>query len=501
MKLNRSLGAFDATMIVVGVLIGSGIFIVSAESARLVGATGWLLAVWSVAGLMTITGSQCGAELAAMLPHAGGQYVFLREAYGPAPAFLFGWALFGIIQTGKIAAVAVAFATFAGVLVPSISADEYVIPPVVLGRYALTVSTQQLVAIAVILVLTAANTRGLRIGAWIQNAMTGTKTLALGTVCVLGLMIGWNSRSAFAASSWWQPVVNGWSARTVRPGLNVPENVAFLLLFGLAMVGPLFAQTGWANVTFTAGEVRDPGRNLPRALIGGTALVVSLYLLANLAYVATLPLDGIQHAPQNRVATAMLQALFGRSGALMMAAAIMVSTFGANNGLILAGARVYYAMARDGLFLRRATIVNAHNVPAVALVAQGFWAALLTLPRVVTSGPSGSLTYGNVYTQLLEYVVSSELVFYALMVGAVIVLRFTRPSAERPYRTVGYPVTPIIYIVIATLLIADWAYLAPATGGIGFLLVLSRRARLFAPAETCDPRLCGVGQVRRHDVS
>jgi APA family basic amino acid/polyamine antiporter len=460
-------------MIVIGVLIGSGIFIVSAESARLVGAPGWLLVVWAVAGLMTMAGSQCGAELGAMLPRTGGQYVFLREAYGPAPAFLFGWAVFLVIQTGKIAAVAVAFATFAGVLFPWISGERYLIAPVVLGRYALTLSTQQLVAVLVILTLTAANTRGVRVGAWIQNAMTSTKTLALLAMIILGLTSGWHSGAALTASSWWAPLANGWSPRTARPGLEVPEGVGFLLLFGLAMVGPLFAQTGWANVTFTAGEVRDPGRNLPRALIAGTALVVALYLLANVAYLATLPLEAIQHAPQNRVATTMMQALLGQSGALMMALAIMVSTFGADNGLILAGARVYHAMARDGLFLRRATRVNSHGVPDGALIAQGIWASTLTVPRIASTTGSGALTYGNVYTQLLEYVVSAELVFYALMVGAVIVLRLTRPSAERPYQVVGYPVTPMIYIAIATLLIADLAYLAPTTAGIGFTIVLS----------------------------
>ncbi len=289
----------------------------------------------------------------------------------------------------------------------------------------------------------------------------------------LGLTLGWNPDSALQAASWWNPTANGWSPQQARPGLEASGGLALVSLLGLAMVGPLFAQTGWANVTFTAGEVRDPGRNLPRALIGGTALVVTLYLLANLAYVATLPLTAIQQAPQNRVATAMMQAIFGRGGALVLAGAIMISTFSANNGLILAGARVYYAMARDGLFFRRGGTVNARRVPAVALVTQGVWASVLVLPRTVTTDAAGSFVYGNVYTQLLEYIISAELVFYALMVGAVIVLRRTRPTAQRPYRTIGYPFTPLIYISMAVLLILDLAYLAPATSGIGFLLVLS----------------------------
>ena len=471
--LVRALGQLDSTMIVVGILIGSGIFIVSAESARLVGATGWLLVVWALAGLMTVTGAQCGAELAAMLPRAGGQYVFLREAYGPGPAFLFGWALFLIIQTGKIAAVAVAFATFSGVVIPWISADHYLFAPLVFGRYAISVTTQQFVAVLVILFLTAVNTRGLAVAKRIQNTLTVVKTTALIAMIVLGLTVGWNRDGALWSSSWWDPTANGWTPQQARPGLEMTGAAAFVLLLGLGMVGPLFSQTGWANVTFTGGEVRNPGRNLPRALAGGTAIVVTLYLLANLSYAATLPLAGIQHAPQNRVGTAMMQSILGTGGGLVMAVAIMISTFSTNNGLILAGARVHYAMARDGLLFNRAGTVNARHVPAVALLVQGVWASLLTLPRTVSVDSTGSIVYGNIYTQLLEYVVSTELVFYALMVGAVIVLRRTRPAADRPYRTIGYPVTPLIYISIALLLVVDLAYLAPATSGMGFLLVLS----------------------------
>ena len=474
-------------MIVVGSMIGSGIFITSAESARLVGSPGWLIAAWALAGVLTITGALCCAELAAMWPRAGGQYVFLREAYGPATGFLFGWGLFLIIQTGTIAAVAVAFANFSGVLVDWISGDRYlissrvIIHPFKLGTlsfngYAVSLSTQQLVAALMILFLTFINTRGLKTGKVIQNTFTFTKTAALLGLIVIGLLIGWNAGSAAYTSSWWKSWENGWQPTAAQvwfeptgQGLLV---LALLMLLGKAMVGPLFAQSAWNNVTFTAGEVRDPGKNLPRALLIGCGLVVTFYLLANLAYVVTLPLAGIQNAPQNRVATAVMQAVLGPRGTILMALAIMISTFGCNNGLILAGARVYYAMARDGLFFKRVDSVNAYHVPAVALVAQGIWASLLVLPRTVAVDPqTGAYRFGNVYTQLLEYIVSADLVFYVLMVGAVIVMRRKAPEIERPYRTLGYPLVPIIYIALAGLFIIDLAILAPSTSGIGYLLV------------------------------
>jgi APA family basic amino acid/polyamine antiporter len=259
----------------------------------------------------------------------------------------------------------------------------------------------------------------------------------------------------------------------VRPGLAATGTTALAMLLGLAMVGPLFAQSAWNNVTFTGSEVRDPGRNLPRALLIGCLTVVGLYLLANVAYVVTLPLGTIQKPP-NSVATSVMQVVFNRPGTILMAIAIMISTFGCNNGLILAGARVYYAMARDNLFFKRIGTVNARNVPAVALLAQGFWAAFLTLPRtVVTDLHTGAVTYGNVYDQLLEYIVSADLIFYALMVAAVIVMRRKAAQLERPYRTFGYPLVPLIYIVLAGLFVLDLAYLAPLTAGIGCLLVLS----------------------------
>lgn len=475
--LVRGLGRLDATMIVVGSMIGSGIFITSAESARLVGAPGWLLLAWTLAGVLTITGALCCAELAAMWPRAGGQYVFLREAYGPSVGFLFGWSLFLVVQTGTIAAVAVAFANFMGVLTDKVASDNYLIAPHSLGRYAVSLSTQQLVAVVMILFLTFTNTRGLRTGKLIQNTFTFTKTAALLGLIIIGLTLGWNPGSAAFSSSWWQPWANGWRPAASQLGFAVAGKatlaLALVMLLGQAMVGPLFAQSAWNNVTFTAGEVREPGRNLPRALLLGCTLVVALYLLANLAYVVTLPLAGIQSAPQNRVATATMQAILGPRGTILMAIAIMVSTFGCNNGLILAGARVYYAMARDKLFFERIGKLNRRHVPAVALITQGIWAAFLTLPRTVTRDPqTGVPRYGNVYTQLLEYIVSADLIFYALMVGALLVMRRKNPELERPYRTPGYPLVPFIYIVLAVLFVVDLAYLAPATSGIGYLIVL-----------------------------
>jgi APA family basic amino acid/polyamine antiporter len=478
-KLERGLGLLDATMIVVGSMIGSGIFLVSAESSRLVGAPGWLLVAWALAGVLTITGALCCAELAAMMPRAGGQYVFLREAYSPAVGFLFGWSLLLVIQTGTIAAVAIAFANFVGVLAPGVSASNYLVAPQRLfGKYAVSLSTQQLVAVLMILLLTAMNTRGLQLGKLVQNSFTFTKTAALGALVVLGLLVGANRGSGAFTSAWWDSAANGWTPQGAQADLALTGTLALVALLGRAMVGPLFAQSAWNNVTFTAGEVREPGRNLPRALLAGCALVVALYLLANLAYVVTLPLKGIQTAPQNRVATAAMAVIFGERGAVLMACAIIVSTFGCNNGLILAGARVYYAMARDGLFFARVGTLNARRVPAVALVLQGVWASLLTLPRTVseTVDPATravSVTYGNVYTQLLEYIISADLVFYALMVGAVLALRRKLPHAPRPYRTYGYPLVPLVYILLALLLVLDLAYLTPETSGIGYLLVLT----------------------------
>jgi APA family basic amino acid/polyamine antiporter len=474
--LHREIGVLDATMLVMGAMIGSGIFITSAESARLVGAPGWLLLAWGLAGLMTVSGAIAAAELAALMPRAGGQYVFLRVAYGPLFGFLFGWSLFLVVQTGTIAAVAVAFAKFLGVFWPAISADVYpLFRPLILGNYAVSLSTQQIVALVLIVILTLANTRGLKLGTRIQNTFTFAKTAALAALIVIGLTLGWNGKAAAWTSSWWDSSANGWSSRSAYEGqLPVEGGAALVLLLGLAMIGPLFSQSAWNNVTFTGGETRDPGRTLPRALFLGTMSVVALYLLANIAYLVSLPLAEIHHAPQDRVGTAAMEAAVGPAARYAMAAAILVSTFGCVNGLVLAGARVFYAMARDGLFFKSAGTTNSQHVPAIALAAQGVWAAILALPVTVTTDPATqAVKYGNLYNDLLEYIIPVDVSFYTLMVAAVIALRLKAPFLDRPYRTVAYPLPALIYMALAVLLVVDFVWLKPRTSGIGLLIVLA----------------------------
>ena len=479
--LVRGLGLIDATAIVVGSMIGSGIFIVSAESMRLLATPGWLLVAWTLAGIMTLSGALCCAELATMMPRAGGVYIFLREAYGPAIGFLFGWTLFLVVQTGTIAAVAIAFARFLGVFLPSIGGDRYLVAPISLGGgYAVSLSTEQLTAVLLIVSLTLTNCGGLSVGKIVQNVFTFAKTGALSAVIVIGLFYGLThpvsglTNPVGGGVSWWNPWANGWNPGAVQTGLGLSGGMAFAVILGRAMIGPIFAQTAWTNITFLGSEVRDPGRNLARALLLGCGLVVLFYVLANVAYVLVLPGQEIAHAPQNRVAVAMMQRIFDGPGARAMAAAIIVSTFGCNNGLIMAGARVYYAMARDGLFFRRLAKTNSQRVPSAALIAQAVWTALLTLPRTV-SIPSGGghPVYGNVYTQLLEYIVSADLLFYILLVAAVMVLRRSRPEMARPFSTIGYPAVPIISVLLAFALVADIAWLTPTTSGIGILIVLS----------------------------
>ncbi len=482
-NLVRGLGPTDATMIVMGSMIGSGIFITSADSARLVGAPGWLLVAWGLAGLMTITGALCCAELAAMMPRAGGQYVFLREAYGPLAGFLFGWATFLVVQTGTIAAVSVAFARFLGVLVPWVSDKHYLIDPQVFGSYAVSLTTQQLVAIILIVSLTITNMRGLRTGSLIQNIFTFAKTAALIALIVAGLSLGFNRESAAFSSSWWDPVANGWEPTIVTGRLGVVGGLAFALLLGKAMIGPLFSQSAWNNVTFTGGETRDPGKTLPRALLIGCGSVVGLYMLANLAYIVTLPLGatakdlppfGIRNAPSDRVGTLLMQVVLGDPGTIAMAVAILISTFGCVNGLTLAGARVYYAMARDGLFFASAGTTNRRHVPAIALMAQGMWSALLVLPVTVTLDKAKNVpVYGNLYSDLLDYIIPVDVLFYTLMVLAVVVLRRRQPGLARPYRTWFYPLPVLIYVGLAVLLVLDFVILAPGTSGVGFLIVLT----------------------------
>lgn len=472
-SLVRGLGLFDATMIVVGSMIGSGVFITSSEAVRYAGSPGLLLAAWAIAGLLTITGALCCGELAAMMPHAGGQYVFFREAYGPAVAFLFGWATFLVIQTGTIAAVAVAFAKFLGVFIPAVSAGAHLIRPIPLGpHYAICLSTQQLAAIAVIALLTFTNTRGINIGKWIQNTFTLAKTAALAALIVIGLAAGRGSSSAFWTASWWSPGANGWSPASAQPGLGVVGSLAIALLLGKAMIGPLFSQTAWNNITFTGGEVKNPGGTIPLGLLLGCGIVVILYLLANLTYICTLSLSEIEHASEGRVATAVMKKVLGEAGVYAMAGAILVSTFGCLNGLILAGSRVYYAMAGDGLFFAFAAKTNAKRTPANAVVAGGLWSIALTLPATVVI-KNGKPVYGNVYNQLLEYIVPSELMLYMLMAASVIVLRIKAPGALRPFKIPLFPWPALVYLAISLCLVCDQAYLSPKTSGIGFAIVLA----------------------------
>lgn len=475
-SLVRGLGTLDATMIVMGSMIGSGVFLVSADVARLVGSPGWLMMIWLATGLITVAGALCVAEVAAMLPKAGGQYVFLREAYGSGLGFVFGWSTFLVVQTGTIAAVAVAFARFLGVFAPGVASDNWLIDPILLGAsgYAVSLTTQQLVALLVVVILTLTNTQGLKTGTLIQNSFTVSKTAALLGLIVIGFAMGGRPDSAAKTADWWNPSSNGWSAETALPGsLGGLGLVTIFLIAAKAMIGPLFSSTAWNSVTFTGGEIRDPGKTLPRSLFIGCTGVVVLYLLANYAYLTTLSWEAIKTAPQDRVATAMMNALLGSTGTYLMAGAILVSTFGCVNGLILSGARVYYAMAQDGLFFRAIGTTNKHHVPQVALIAQGIWSAILVLPLTVGPIVDGKPTFGNLYGQLLDYIAPVDLGFYALMVGAVITLRKKRPEAERPYRTVGYPITAWFYLFMAALLVLGFLVTGPGTSGIGFAIALT----------------------------
>jgi APA family basic amino acid/polyamine antiporter len=464
----RGLGLFDSVMIVIGAMIGSGIFIVPAEMARQVGSPGWLLVAWAFAGLLTIAAALSYGELASMMPEAGGMYIFLREAFSPLSGFLYGWTLFTVIQTGTIAAVAVAFARFFGLLWPAVSESSYLIAPIRLSSgYAISLSTAQFTAILVIALLTWTNTRGLEYGKIVQNLFTSAKLVALFALIVLGFTFGWNPAAVHENFS------NFWTPRGFdQIATSVSAATAFGLVVAIcvAQSGSLFSADSWHNVTFAGGEVRDPRRTLPRALALGCVIVILLYVLANVAYLVALPFSEIQHAPADRVATAMMQAMFPGWGSAAMAAAIMVSTFGCVNGLVLAGPRVYYAMAGDGLFFRQAATLNKANVPAWSLVIQGVWAAALVLPRTIDSATG---QYGNLYSNLLDYVISAALLFYIMTIAAVFRMRITRPDAERPYRAFGYPVIPALYIAgAAAVLVSLFVYRASTTWP-GLLIVLA----------------------------
>jgi len=491
----RAIGLFDGTMIVVGSMIGSGIFIVAADITRQTGSSGGLLLAWILTGLLTISAALSYGELAAMFPHAGGQYVYLREAYSPLWGFLYGWTLFLVIQTGTIAAVAVAFARYLGVIFPAISAKAWIVQPIALGsKYAISLSVQQLAGVLMIMLLTFLNTRGVRLGKLIQNIFTSTKALALFGLVVLCVFVG---RNPAAISDNFSHLWTIRGAQPIEPGANflrglVPTVTAasgafgLFVAFGVAQVGSLFSADAWNNIGFTAAEVKNPKRDVALSMAFGTLIVITLYCLVNLAYLFALPLAQIQNAPDDRVATAALNAIFGTAGAAIMAVAITISGFGCNNGLILAGSRVAYAMSKDGLFFRATGKLNEKGVPGTALLYQGIWITVLILLRTRHVDSGGGVTYGNLYSDLLDYVVFSVLIFYVLTIAGIFVLRAKRPGAERPYRAFGYPFLPLLYIVAALAIMfvlllyktqTTWPGLVIVLLGVPVYLVWSRRSR------------------------
>jgi APA family basic amino acid/polyamine antiporter len=424
-----TLGAFDATMIVAGSMIGSGIFIVSADITRNVGSAGWLVAVWLLTGFMTLTAALSYGELSAMFPKAGGQYVYLKESYNPLLGFLYGWSFFSVIQTGTIAAVGVAFSKFAGYFFPSLEMTD---ANILFQIGFLKVYPAQLLSIAIIILLTYINTKGVQGGKLIQTTFTVTKLASL-----FGL-IGFGFLLASKASIWnanWQ---DAWSMKHIATdGATTPIfGVAILGAIAASMVGSIFSSDAWNNVTFIAGEIKNPKRNIGLSLFLGTLIVTVIYISANLMYLSVLPLNQIANAPADRVAVAASNVIFGNIGTYVIAVMIMISTFGCNNGLILAGARVYYTMAQDGLFFKKAGTLNKNAVPAWALWAQCVVAGLLCL--------SGK------YGDLLDMVSFIVVIFYILTIIGIFILRKKRPNLERPYRAFGYPILPAIYILIGT---------------------------------------------------
>ncbi len=464
-EFQRSLGLLDGTMLVAGGMIGSGIFIVSADCARMVGSSGWMLLLWLVTGAITITAALSYGELAGMMPKAGGQFVYIQRAYGQLPAFLYGWTVFAVIQTGTIAAVAVAFAKYTAYFFPALGPDHVLLE---LGR--LKISASQLFAIAMIVLLTFVNSRGIQNGKVIQLVFTSAKLLALFALIVLGLAIGLKG-DVFSQN--WQ---NAWQAtqtsQTNGTWSTIPiGGLALLMAFGTAIIGPLFSSDAWNNVTFIAGEMKNPRRNIPLSLLFGTCIVTGLYILANLAYLALLPLQGDPNATDvlgqgiqfagggtDRVGTAAGSMIFGDLSAAIMAALIMVSTFGCNNGLILAGARVYYAMAQEGLFFKKAATLNDRDVPGFALAIQAVWASILCL----------SGTYGD----LLDYCTFASLLFYIVTIGGIFILRRREPAAERPYKAFAYPFLPALYILVAGAICAILLITKPQNTWSGVFIVL-----------------------------
>lgn len=484
-KLVPTLGLFSSTALVMGSMIGSGIFLVDADIARTTNSPALYLGAWVVTSVLTLIGALSYGELAAMMPKAGGQYVYLRESLGPLWGFLYGWTLFMVIQTGTIAAVCVAFGKFLGVFFPSVSTTHWLwhiahVPPIpvgpmVLGNMDIGVNTANLAGVVVIFLLAIVNFFGVKIGSIIQNIFTSAKALSLAALVVLGCTIGrnaiaWDANFGSNLSRFWENA--GWHAlHPVQVGVGGPiVMVNLLVVLAVVQVGSLFSADSWNNITFTAGEVKNPRRNIPLSLILGTGFVLTVYFLASLAYLFVLPMHGdpngatamargIQYAAEDRVGTAALAQIFHSGGAQLMAAAILISTFGCANGLTLAGARVYYAMSRDGLFFKSVGKLHPrYHTPVAGLLIQAFWAAMLCV--------SGS------YSQLLDYIIFAVLVFYVLTISGLFVLRKKWPAAPRPYRALGYPLLPALYIVMATWICFVLLRYKPQYTWPGLVLVL-----------------------------
>ncbi|HEX4286610.1 MAG TPA: amino acid permease [Terracidiphilus sp.] len=481
----QTLGLFSSTAIVAGSMIGSGIFLVDADIARLTASPALLVAAWVVTAVMTMIGALSYGELAAMMPKAGGQYVYLRESLGPLWGFLYGWTLFLVIQTGTIAAVCVAFGKFLGVFFPAVSTSNWLwhiahvpavkIGPMVLGNMEIGVNTANLVGIIIVISLAVVNMFGVKLGAMIQNIFTSAKALSLAALVLVAFTVGhntvaWNANFGSGLNEFFRNA--GFSSQhPVQVGVGGPTVlVNIFVILAVVQVGSLFSADAWNNITFTAGEVKNPRRNIPLSLILGVGFVLTIYILATLAYLLVLPMHGdphgattlargLQYASEDRVGTAALEVIFHSSGAYMMAAAILISTFGCANGLSLAGARVYYAMSRDGLFFKSVGKLHPrYRTPAAGLLVQAVWTALLCL--------SGS------YGQLLDYIIFAVLLFYILTIVGLFVLRFKQPDAERPYKALGYPLLPALYIVMAVWICIVLLRYKPQYTWPGLVLVL-----------------------------
>ncbi|MFZ4399991.1 MAG: APC family permease [Bacteroidales bacterium] len=463
-QFKKSIGLFGAITIVAGSMIGSGIFIVSADISRNLGSPFYLLLTWLITGLITIIAALSYGELAGMMPKAGGQYVYLKEAFNPMIGFLYGWTFFLVIQTGTIAAVAVAFAKYTGVVIPFFSENN-----ILLDLGVIKISAAQVLAIFSLILLTIINLRGIKNGKIIQITFTITKIIAISGLIILGLMV------ASDQSFWTLNFSDMWAVKTTLVenskivSIKEISGIAILTTIGVAMVGTVFSSDAWNNVTFIAGEIKNPKRNIPLSLFWGVLIVTFIYILANLVYISILPLQGnpqatdvvgkgIQFATSDRVGVAAATRIFGSSAAFVMAILIMISTFGCNNGLVLSGARVYYAMAKDGLFFKRVADLNKFSVPGIALIIQCIWASALCL--------SGK------YNDLLDYVVFAVLLFYILTIFGLFILRKKKPNADRPYKAFGYPVLPALYIFLALALCIDLLIYKPNYTWPGIIIVI-----------------------------